>query len=377
MSIMISEHIINASGAGFISMIYFFAYGVGQMINGFAGDYMNPKNMIFSGLFISGIANLLMGICHDFWAMILIWGINGYFQAMIWAPIIRIFAEMMDEKSRINSSVNIVTSQLIGTLLSYILSATVLSITGWEWVFTAAAIFLLGVSILWKAGFERICRKAERREEYTEEKKKSVDQNPSVRSVLAASGIVIMIFPVIVHGMLKDGVTTWVPTYIENSFTVSASFSILLTSVLPLINLTGAYVARFFYGKLGGSIARSVGLFFGIALAALIALYCGGAVSPILSALLLAVITASMIGVNTLMVNIFPLRFKKYGKVSGISGFLNAMAYLGTAVSTYFIGLLVEYRGWKITILSWCIVTAAAGVMCILAIRNEKRERIR
>ena len=28
----------------------------------------------------------------------------------------------------------------------------------------------------------------------------------------------IILFPIMVHGMLKDGVTTWVPTYISEKF---------------------------------------------------------------------------------------------------------------------------------------------------------------
>ena len=93
MMLMINDNILTASQAGFISMIYFFAYGTGQLVNGILGDMINPKWMIFTGLAGSGIANIIMGICPYFYGMAFIWGINGYFQAMIWAPIIRIFAE--------------------------------------------------------------------------------------------------------------------------------------------------------------------------------------------------------------------------------------------------------------------------------------------
>jgi len=50
MAQLISEGFLTASQAGFISMVYFFAYGTGQMINGFLGDRVNPKRMIFAGL---------------------------------------------------------------------------------------------------------------------------------------------------------------------------------------------------------------------------------------------------------------------------------------------------------------------------------------
>lgn len=384
MTKMIAKQAVSASEAGFISMLYFFAYGTGQMVNGFLGDYVNPKRMIFLGLFFSGMANMLMGVCHGFLPMACVWGINGYFQAMIWAPIIRIFAEMLDEKHKVNCSVNIVTSQIIGTLLAYLMSAGILAFFPWQRVFGAAAVLLTVTAFLWETGFSRLCRRSMKQER---EGRKAAEamENPeepergdrmSFPSMLLASGMAVLLFPVIVHGMLKDGVTSWVPTYISEVFAVSPSFSVLLTTVLPLINLTGAYGARYIYKKVEKSIAKSVGVFFAAAEAALLFLYGAGRLSPVLSVLFLAVITASMMAVNTLVVNLYPLRFQKYGRVSGVSGFLNALAYLGTAVSTYAIGILVQFKGWQAAILSWVLTTGAAGVLCLGAVLAEKRRKL-
>ena len=94
----------------------------------------------------------------------------------------------------------------------------------------------------------------------------------------------------------------------------------------------------------------------------------------ILTAVLFAVITASMMAVNTVFVNLLPLRFEKTGRVSTVSGFLNAMAYLGTAVSTFTIGVMVEKFGWDVTIDTWVALTAAALVLCV--IKRKKVFRI-
>lgn len=379
MTLMISENVITSSSAGFISMMYFFAYGIGQMINGFIGDYVNPKRIIFCGLFFSGIANIMMGICHNFIWMSLMWGINGFTQSMIWTPIIRIFAEMMDEKNKLSSSVNIVTSMVIGTLLSYIISAGVLSVFPWQGVFFTAAALLILVAFIWVSGFYQLCRRTISAPEQKSEKSKTQKENlqiVSFRSVLIHSGIAAMFIPVIVHGMLKDGVTAWVPTYITEFFSVSPSFSILLTTVLPIINLTGAYMASYVYRQTKKNIPKSVSIFFAAATGALLLLYTVGKISPVMAVLFLAVITSSMMAVNTLLVNLYPLRFQKYGRVSGISGFLNSLAYLGTAVSTYTIGILVQHKGWQVTILSWLLITAFACVVCIFATKYEKKGEI-
>ena len=100
MTAMIQEAVLTKSQAGFISMVYFFAYGIGQFCNGLLGDRFHPGKMIFSGLAIAAGANLCMGFVSGFGAMAVVWGINGYAQAMIWPPVIRIFAEMVSRVRR-------------------------------------------------------------------------------------------------------------------------------------------------------------------------------------------------------------------------------------------------------------------------------------
>lgn len=88
--------------------------------------------------------------------------------------------------------------------------------------------------------------------------------------------IMMIVFPVFVHGMLKDGVTSWVPTYINETFCTSASFSILVTTVLPIVNLSGAYIAKYVYRKLNGQEEKAASVFFLAATAALISLLLAG-----------------------------------------------------------------------------------------------------
>ena len=77
MTAMIQEAVLAKSQAGFISMVYFFAYGIGQFCNGMLGDRFHPGKMIFVGLAIAAGANLCMGFVGGFGAMAVVWGING------------------------------------------------------------------------------------------------------------------------------------------------------------------------------------------------------------------------------------------------------------------------------------------------------------
>ena len=111
--------------------------------------------------------------------------------------------------------------------------------------------------------------------------------------------------------------------------------------------------------------AAAVWLFL-LAVLALTGIWIGKDTSMILTIVLFAMTTASMMGVNTIFVNFFPLRYEAIGKVSTVSGFMNGMAYVGTAVSTFTIGVLVEQKGWNVTIGSWVVMTFLALVVCML-----------
>lgn len=376
MTVMIKETVLSKSQAGFISMTYFFAYGIGQLLNGFLGDKVNPRKMIFLGLSISGAANLIMGCFADFGIMAAVWCINGYAQAMIWPPIIRIFAEMLEEKTKLRFCINIISTQALGTLASYLLSAAVIYLNGWNGVFFAAAALLIAAALLWDIKFRKIEKFSmefgieDGTKDGIKSSSRKVNQVPFL-SILTGSGILVILIPVIVHGVLKDGVTSWVPTYISETFFTSPALSILVTTVLPVINLTGAYAAQYLYRKWKKQETKTAACFFLAATVSLLCLWLFGSKSLLLTVILLSVITASMMAVNTIFVNLLPLRFERAGRVSTVSGFLNSMAYLGCAISTFTIGILVQNNGWENTILSWLVITFLALIICIL-FRNKK-----
>lgn len=244
--------------------------------------------------------NLLMGFTGQFLLMSVIWGINGYAQAMIWPPIIRIFAEMLEKERKMKYCVDIVSSQVAGTLASYLIAAGVMWLFGWKAVFAAAAVCLAAMAAAWTVGFGKIERGSGQEIERDEDKGERTAEpgggdgvrtaepggddgvrtagpggdgnvrtagpgagsGESFSCVLLHCGLLAVLFPVVIHGMLKDGVTTWVPTYITETFLTSPSFSILVTAVLPVLNLTGAYAARFVYEKCKGHEIRAAAVFF-------------------------------------------------------------------------------------------------------------------
>ena len=359
MSEIMDAGILTAAGAGAVNMAYLLAYGIGQLVNGLLGDRVRPGRMIFIGLLTAGVCNFCMAAARTGAWMVLFWCGNGYAQSMLWPPIMRLFAEELPPERRVRASVDIVSSMALGSLASYLVSAAALQRGAPAAAFWLPAAALCLMACIWHLCIRRIARRAAPAPQQAARARQQ-----SLLPALPAACL-LLLFPVMVHGGLKDGLTGWIPTYFHERFAVSASFSAMVTMLLPIVNLSGAYMAEWANRRLHGSEIRAAGVFFGAAAAALGALELAGRYSLILSLLLFAAITSSMLAVNALFINLLPLRFAGQGRVATISGALNAIAYLGSAACTGVMGLLLDRLGWSLVMGGWIALTAAAWVVCL------------
>ena len=72
-----------------------------------------------------------------------------------------------------------------------------------------------------------------------------------------------------------------------------------------------------------------------------------------------------MHGVNWIMTYIMPLKFKKYGKISFISGLLNSFTYVASSISVYAIAIFSEHSGWSATLLMWSGIAFVGMAICL------------
>ncbi len=73
----------------------FFTYGAGQIISGIAGDKFSPKRLVLYGLALTVLMNLLIPICQNPWQMTVAWSINGFAQAFMWPPMLKLMVVLL------------------------------------------------------------------------------------------------------------------------------------------------------------------------------------------------------------------------------------------------------------------------------------------
>lgn len=360
--------------AGMIGTAFFFAYGAGQFVSGFLGDRLAPKKMVFTGLMVSGLCNLAMAGAKGSGLMTAVWCVNGLFQAFIWSPMIRLMYEYYKTETRMKACVSLNSSVPIGTMAAYGLTALVIWMSGWRAMFVLAGAALIGTSLFWITGMKRVERYAAESGKMTEmpsgETGGSAKAAVNWKSLLIQSGFLFLMMALFVQGALKDGVTTWVPTYISETYGLSAILAITSTMVIPVFNLLGVYLASFANLHWFRNEVRTAGAFFVVSAAAILVLRLASGRSMAVSFLMLALATTAMMAVNTMLIAVLPSYFGVIGRASSVSGLLNSSVYAGGAVSTYGIGALSVTLGWNATIVIWFLMAAFSAVICFLTVRK-------
>lgn len=363
--------VLDKSQAGSISTAFFIAYGVGQLISGVLADKISCKWMVFSGLCLSILCNLSMGAFNTYSLMLLFWSLNGFSQSLIWAPIIKLFSDRLPIKQCRKACVDIISTVALGTLSAYLISALCIQFFNWQSSFYSASILMLGCAILWFFTVSKVEKVADQ-QGVVEPTGPPITSQPSIpstsfKSLLVTSGMLIIAIAVLIHGILKDGVMTWVPTYISEVFKLGSVTSILATTCLPLINLAGAYLTKYLnHHFIHDEIKTAAFLFLvtALSLAGMVVLQDS---NLILTIILLAISTSSMLGVNIMLISLIPLYFSAMNKVATITGILNSLAYVGSAISSYGIGIMAQTMGWSFTIFIWFILALIGIGVCLIS----------
>ena len=344
------------------------AYGVGQVISGLLGDRLKPQWMLTVGIAIAVVCNVAMYFAQAVPLMTVIWCINGFAHAMLWPPMVRLMSTNLENAEYSYAVVRVSCGSSVATIFLYICCPLLLKLIGWRTVMLLCA--ALGALILafWALVSPRLFPQRAPAVKADDAKGEAVVHNASLpRFVLLP--IVLIMLGIILQGILRDGVTNWMPSFLNETFGLPEENAIFSTVILAVFSMASFVVFDFVQRRLFQNEVFCAAMIFVLAAVSAAIMYVvnllGGSV--VLSMLLMAVIVACMHGINLMLISVVPKRFLRTGKVATFSGILNACTYVGASRSTYGFAALAERFGWNFTILMWVIVSLLGIVVCLWA----------
>ena len=358
---VVTETGFSKSALSAIPVCLFVAYAVGQVVNGRLGDKIQPQSLILCGLGCSSIINIVFPFCStSIPLMCVLWGINGFVQAMLWPPIIQIMVRSMSAREY-NSNVALLTIGSTGAKVAiFLLAPLVISVGGWKSVLFICSGFGIATTVAFLLLKDRIVMQPLPVSEQPAEKKQGF------RLPRASVMPILFIFlAIILHGMLRDGLDTWMPSYLVEVFQFSDSSAIFSRVFLAIFGVISIMLSKRIYTRFfKNEIACALWLF-GVSTLAALVLFIGFNAGAVLTIVMMMLISGIQCGINLMLISYVPKRFRHYGGISTITGLLDAFAYVGSAASTYGVAVIAENLGWRFTTGTWLGISAL-GLICVL-----------
>jgi len=348
---------------GLIGSSFFWIYAIGQLINGSIGDHVSPRKFVFIGLFFSALLNLAFGSLTLLPIMIVIWGINGYFQSMLWGPIVRTLSDHIHPRRNNIVAVGMAASMTVGYLMAWGLSGKIVSLLGWRWAFWTPSVILALYAFLWLIKVK------------SDKFHNAVHPTKSKQALLKITwndGLWLIMIASIAQGVVKEGINLWGPMLLMKTHGLDLSSTVAYSILIPAIGFSGAILAGLLNKKLNHREKPTILIMLIASGITVMAFHIFGAGSAISGTLFLSLTVALLNGANSILMTIIPLNYVKYKRVSSVAGLLDFSAYVGAGLSGIFTGIIADKFGISTVAFLW-IAFLILGSLALLGNMFFKR----
>ena len=376
---------VTRADAGLVSTFFFFAYGIGQVVNGICCKHYPLKYVLFASLVVGSGMNLLVGIVPSFAAFKFFWLLNGAAMSFLWTGLIRLLSETLHKKDIGRAVLLMGTTVATGTFIVYGMSSLFTALGVFRLTFYIAAGLLLLASLVWFLLFDRLVlplrreREAEREEAAGETAGETATLPRERRRIPRDIGILFAILALfaVINNFVKDGLTTWTPKILADLYHTPEWLSILLTLLLAVMAIGGAMVAMKTQKRTHDFVGTCT-VFYAVSaiLIGAVILLLGTPLIPVTIASF-AIVSCLMAGVNNVITSMMPLRLKDRINSGRMAGLLNGFCYLGSTVTSYGLGAIADNLGWSAVfyvLLGAAGCAAVTGILYLILCKNRITE---
>ncbi len=344
---------------GVVSSALFWCYAFGQLVSGRLGSFFGYKKLMISGVVASAVLNVAISFQHNLWVIAVLWGLNGFCQAMVWANGVGVINNWWPKEKRGFASG-------LATAFSGVAQAVTYLTVNWclilnpEWTWRAGfrypivpmVLILIAFIFFFKEKPENIGLKP------FEEAEKSLDaDNAAMQAELAEKGFFypykllfsepkVILFCLIsaIAGIGRYGLLTWIPTYFTEELGLTLKDDMFTYIVLPLGQACAMFVFPFITDKVFKGKREPM-----LILAAVVA-FVGMICFPLFKTQVPATIMLFVVGVFSMVTGvIWAIAGDMGGRTlsSTVVGVLDWAVYMGAAIQASIFGFVQEKFGWS------------------------------
>lgn len=372
---------------GVVSSALFWCYAFGQLVSGRLGSYFGYKRLMIFGVASSAVLNVIISFQHSLAVIAILWGINGFCQAMVWSNGVGVINKWWPKEKRGFASG-------LATAFSGVAQAVTYLTVNWclilnpEWTWRAGFRFPIVPMVLILIVFILFFK--EKPEDIGlapfKEENEALDSSASaLEQEIAQKGFFypykllfsepkVIIFCLIsaIAGIGRYGLLTWIPTYFTEELGLTLKDDMFTYIVLPLGQASAMFVFPFITDKIFKGKREPM-----LILAAIVA-FCGMICFPLFRTQLPATIMLFVVGVFSMVTGIiWAIAGDMGGKAlsSTVVGVLDWAVYMGAAIQATIFGFVKDTFGWSaIFITIGCLYIIL--LVLTLAARKMKMKRL-
>ena len=363
---------LSGTQTGMIASCFGVAYASGQLINGTLADRLRSPYMMIVGLTGSIIMNLVFSTAQTHVATMCLWFVNGCFQSMIWTPMLRTVSDEFERQTRDSAFFLLSFTLVLGYLLAWLVAGFITGLFGWRISFQTTSLFacilmLASIVLFHKAGLSTsLSRRGG---------KQNAAHSQNVFFLVFRTDLWVFLLCGLVNGYIRDGIMTWGPRMLSEIQEVNLSGQVMTTLIVPFLSIIGIICGKKIYTTIGSRLHQTLMMLFATASISLMILGIFFEGRLILTALMLGVCAALCYGANPLLTSITPMRYSNLGRTATAGGIMDAMIYVGSALTSVFTGMIMDQAGWRPVILLWAVLDIAGLFLLGSAIRMQCRNK--
>ncbi len=344
---------------GVVSSALFWCYAFGQLVSGRLGSYFGYKKLMIFGVVASAVLNVAISFQNNLWVIAVLWGLNGFCQAMVWSNGLGVINNWWPKEKRGFASGLATAFSGVAQAVTYLTVNWCLVLNpewGWRAGFRYPIIPMVLILIAFIFFFKENPGKVNLPAFQETDAAADALETARAREIekkgffypykLLFSEPKVLIFCLIsaIAGVGRYGLLTWIPTYFADAMKLTLKDDMFTYIVLPLGQACAMFVFPFITDKIFKGKREPM-----LILASIVA-FCGMVCFPLFKTQLPATIMLFVVGVFSMVTGvIWAIAGDMGGRAlsSTVVGVLDWAVYMGAAIQASIFGFVKEAFGWS------------------------------
>ena len=368
----------STAALGVVSSALFWCYAFGQLINGRLGAHFGYKRFMIIGVVASAILNVVISFQHSIPIITLLWGLNGFFQSMVWSNGLGVVNKWWPAKER-GFATGLTTffsgMAQVTTYLSILLCLQLNPEWGWRAAFRFPMVPLLLSLIAFICFFKNSPSDAGLSEFDDDNDTANAELEEIIRTkgylypykmLFSEPKVILFCFISAIAGIGRYGLLTWIPTYFTEQLGLTIKDGIFSSILLPFGQACAMFIFPIITDKLLKGKREPM-----LMIASLVTFF-GMLVFPLIKHQVGASIMLFVLGISAMVTGvIWTIAGDIGGKAlsSTVVGVFDWAVYMGAAVQAMLFGFVKDTFGW---IAIFVIIAVLYIIMLVLTLLAQK-----